>query len=59
MGRGPAGLRWGNTTIAGRQYVDDIVQDAFGYADGCVLVPKKPGLGVELDEAKIAKYRVA
>ncbi len=47
------------TKIAGRQYVDDIVGEAFGYADGCVLVPKKPGLGVELDEAKIAKYRVA
>jgi len=47
------------TKIAGRQYVDDVVREAFGYADGCVLVPKKPGLGVELDEEKIAKYRVA
>ena len=33
--------------------------EAFGYAGGCVLVPKTPGLGVELDEDKIAKYRVA
>ena len=46
------------TRIAGRQYVDDIVREPFGWADGCVLVPRGPGLGVELDEAKIDKYRV-
>ncbi len=46
------------TKIAGRQYSDDIVREAFGYSGGCVLVPKKPGLGVELDEEKIAKYRI-
>ena len=47
------------TRTAGHHYTDDIVRDAFGYADGCVLVPKAPGLGIELDEEKIAKYRVA
>lgn len=47
------------TRIAGRQYVDDIVREPFGYADGCVLVSRAPGLGVELDEGKIARYRVA
>jgi muconate cycloisomerase len=47
------------TRIAGRQYVDDIVREPFGYADGCVLVPRAPGLGVELDEGKIAAYRIA
>jgi muconate cycloisomerase len=47
------------TRIAGRQYVDDIVREPFGYADGCVLVPRGPGLGIELDEQKIATYRVA
>jgi muconate cycloisomerase len=47
-----------STKIAGRQYVDDIVREPFGWVDGCVLVPKRPGLGVELDEAKIEKYRV-
>jgi muconate cycloisomerase len=46
------------TRIAGRQYIDDIVREPFGWADGCVLVPKRPGLGVELDETKIEKYRV-
>ncbi len=28
-------------------------------SDGCVGVPQKPGLGVELNEEKIAKYRTA
>ncbi len=26
-------------------------------ADGMIAVPQKPGLGVELDEAKLQKYR--
>jgi muconate cycloisomerase len=47
------------TRIAGRHYVDDIVRDAFRYEAGHLIVPKTPGLGVELDPAKIAKYRVA
>jgi muconate cycloisomerase len=47
------------TRIAGRQYVDDIVGEALEYADGCVRVPRRPGLGVTLDPDKIAKYRVA
>jgi L-alanine-DL-glutamate epimerase-like enolase superfamily enzyme len=27
-------------------------------ADGCMAVPQKPGLGVEIDEEKLARYRV-
>ena len=33
--------------------------DAFRYESGHLIVPKTPGLGVELDPEKIAKYRVA
>jgi L-alanine-DL-glutamate epimerase-like enolase superfamily enzyme len=47
------------TRIAGRQYVDDIVADAFRYEDGYVYVPQGTGLGVELDDSKVARYRVA
>jgi D-galactarolactone cycloisomerase len=28
-------------------------------ADGCMALPQKPGLGVELDEEKIRHYAVA
>jgi muconate cycloisomerase len=46
------------TVVGGRYYTDDIITEPFGYADGCLAVPSGPGLGVELDEDKIAKYRV-
>jgi muconate cycloisomerase len=55
------------TTLAGREvckvgavfYTDDIITEPFDYADGCLAIPDKPGLGVDLDMAKIEKYRVA
>ena len=37
---------------------DDIVQERVRVAGGKVHVPHGPGLGVQLDEAKLAKYRV-
>lgn len=42
--------------IASIYYTDDIVTEAFGFADGRVLVPEGPGLGVEVDLGKIEKY---
>jgi muconate cycloisomerase len=47
------------TQMAGRMYLDDIVTRPFEYRDGCLVVPKLPGLGVELDMGKVAEYRVA
>jgi len=44
--------------IAGVYYQDDIITEAFDYADGDVIVSSKPGLGIELDEDKIKHYRV-
>jgi muconate cycloisomerase len=44
--------------IAGIYYQDDIITEAFEYADGDVIVPAKPGLGIELDEDKIKHYRI-
>jgi muconate cycloisomerase len=52
----PAGR--GPTKIASVFYVDDICTEPYGYKDGCVIVPNGPGLGVELDEEKLEKYRV-
>ena len=47
----------GRKGIAGIYYQDDIITDAFEYADGEIIVSSKPGLGIELDEEKVRKYR--
>ena len=43
--------------IAGIYYKDDIVAEPFEFADGAVKVPHRPGLGIELDEEKVERYR--
>src|SRR5690606_23646383 len=51
-----------NFTCANQGYAslltDDIVAGAspLPYVDGCLEVPDAPGIGVELDEEKVAKY---
>jgi muconate cycloisomerase len=45
------------TRIAGHFYLDDIIQAPLRYVDGCLEVPDGPGLGVEIDPAKLDKYR--
>jgi muconate cycloisomerase len=47
-----------HTTVASRFYLDDIIEEPFEYADGYLHVPTGPGLGVALDEEKVAKYRI-
>jgi len=44
--------------IAGVYYEDDIVTEPFDYEDGTVMTPEGPGLGVEVDEAKLEKYSI-
>jgi muconate cycloisomerase len=51
MGKGKKG-------IAGIYYTDDLITEPFEYADGEIVVPDKPGLGIELDEEKLEKYRL-
>ncbi len=41
-----------------RQRLDDIVVKPPVYEDGFLRVPEGPGLGVEVDEKKLAKYQV-
>lgn len=47
------------TKVAGHKYLDDIIVTPFEYSDGHLIVPAGPGLGIEVDENKIEKYRVA
>jgi muconate cycloisomerase len=49
----------GKKGIAGIYYQDDIIREAFEFSDGDIVVPTKPGLGVELDEDKLGYYRIA
>jgi muconate cycloisomerase len=42
--------------IAGVYYTDDIIADGFRFADGRVLVPDGPGLGIEVDIEKLKRY---
>ena len=39
-------------------YEHDLLQQSLDYRDGTVAVPDKPGLGVEIDEDKLDRYRV-
>ena len=47
------------TKVGGIFYTDDVITEPFKYEDGFLEVPDGPGLGIELDEEKMAKYRVA
>lgn len=46
------------TVVGGVFYTDDVITEPFEYAGGSLKVPTGPGLGVELDPEKMAKYRV-
>ena len=47
------------TEVAGHFYLDDLITEPYKYRDGCLIVPDGPGLGIELDESKVAKYTVS
>lgn len=47
------------TKVGGVFYTDDVIAEPFAYANGRLSVPDGPGLGVELDQEKMEKYRVA
>lgn len=46
------------TRVACRYYLDDVIQVPFPYHDGRLRVTESPGLGIALDEEKVAAYRV-
>ena len=43
--------------VAGRYYEDDVITEPFAVRDGAILPLDRPGLGIEVDEARLAKYR--
>jgi len=45
--------------IGGIYYQDDIITEPFTFEDGSIVVPSRPGLGIELDEGKIKHYRIS
>ena len=51
----PAGRAKG---IAGIYYSDDLIVEPFEYEDGYVVVSDKPGMGIEVDEKKLERYRL-
>jgi len=44
------------TRVAGAFYTDDIITRPFHYVDGALKLPTKPGLGIDVDEGKLAQY---
>src|SRR5919109_620822 len=46
------------TEMAGKMYLDEIVTESFEYRDGSIVVPHRPGLGIELSPERVEKYLV-
>jgi muconate cycloisomerase len=44
--------------LAGIYYKDDLIKAPLEFSDGAIKVPDGPGMGIEVDEEKIARYRV-
>jgi muconate cycloisomerase len=45
--------------VAGRYYEDDVLVEPMAVKDGAILPLDAPGLGIVVDEAKLARYRCA
>ncbi len=44
--------------VAGIYYTDDLIEAPMVFEDGSIAVPEGPGMGIDVDEGKIGKYRV-
>jgi muconate cycloisomerase len=44
--------------IGGIYYKDDLIREPMTLVDGAIEVPFAPGMGIDVEEAKIEKYRV-
>lgn len=47
-----------NGRVGGIYYADDLLAEPMVFADGGIRVPTAPGMGIDIDEAKVAKYSV-
>jgi muconate cycloisomerase len=43
--------------VGGNYFEDEIITEAFPYRDGKIRPPEGPGLGIEIDERKLEKFR--
>ena len=48
-----------NGQIAGIYYADDLITEAMSFVDGAIELPNGPGMGIDIDLAKIEKFKVA
>ncbi|WP_029041316.1 mandelate racemase/muconate lactonizing enzyme family protein [Cucumibacter marinus] len=44
--------------VGGIYYKDDFLTEPMGFEDGAIVVPSGPGMGIDVDMAKLEKYRV-
>jgi muconate cycloisomerase len=45
--------------IAGRYYEDDVIKEPFAVRNGALLPLDRPGLGIDVDEERLARFRSA
>ena len=43
--------------VTGIDWRDDILAEPLQVEDGCLVVPDRPGLGIELDMAGVERHR--
>lgn len=48
----------GGPSVAGVYYLDDLITEPFRFESGVVLAPTGPGLGIEVNREKLARYAV-
>ena len=51
------GVTWG-LSITNNYLVDDIVRKPIAVRDGCIHPIEEPGLGVDIDETKVARFEL-
>ncbi|HET7849331.1 MAG TPA: enolase C-terminal domain-like protein [Pseudolabrys sp.] len=49
---------WLKGQVGGIYYKDDLIAKPFSVVDGAIEVPTAPGMGIDVDEAKVERYRV-
>jgi muconate cycloisomerase len=51
-------LEW-DASVTNQYLADDVVKNPIQVVDGHIVTPEGPGLGITVDEDKLAKYRRA
>jgi len=59
LGASVPNLDFPSDAAGGRLYIKDVVKERVQYEDGYLIVPEGPGLGMEVDEEKLAEVSTA